>query len=312
MKKQNSLLQTKKQVVQLGPQDNPIDIRYDEVFKAVFTAESPESRTALSKLVSAMLGQEISTLRIVENEPAITDIKDRKIRFDINCRIKNGERINVEMCFNPSFYESNRLEYHVGRLFTSQQIRGEKGYQNLKKTYQIAILAKQSFFPDNEFYHCYEYYDKIRKIALNGKTQIITVELTKLDKIIEKPVIELSVQERWALYFEYLTDIKYRDIINEIIKFEEGIMMATKALMRITRSDREWAYRESKLKYELDRQSLIYETKREGIAEGRKDGIADGILQGRIDIARNMKSLNLPVDVIAKSTGLSLEEINNL
>ena len=229
MKKQNSSLQTKKQVVQLGPEDNPIDIRYD-------------------------------------------------------------------------------LEYHVGRLFTSQQIKGEKGYQNLKKTYQIAILAKQSFFPDNEFFHCYEYYDKIRNISLNGKTQIITVELTKLDKIIEKPVIELSVQERWALYFEYLTNIKYRDTINEIIKNEEGITMATKALMRITRSDREWAYRESKLKYELDRQSLIYETKREGIAEGRKEGIS----QGRIDIARNMKSLNLSVDVIAKSTGLSLEEINNL
>jgi predicted transposase YdaD len=33
---------------------------------------------------------------------------------------------------------------------------------------------------------------------------------------------------------------------------------------------------------------------------------------GRIDIARNMKSLNLSVDVIAKTTGLSLEEINNL
>ena len=81
-------------------------------------------------------------------------------------------------------------------------------------------------------------------------------------------------------------------------------MMATKALMRITRSDREWAYRESKLKYELDRQSLIYETKREGIA--------DGILQGRIDIARNMKTKGRPSAQIAEDTGLSLEEINNL
>jgi predicted transposase/invertase (TIGR01784 family) len=101
-----------------------------------------------------------------------------------------------------------------------------------------------------------------------------------------------------------LTNIKYRDTINEIIKHEEGITMATKALMRITRSDREWAYRESKLKYELDRQSLIYETKREGIAEGQKSKA--------LDIARNMKSLNLSADVIAKTTGLSLEEINSL
>jgi len=328
MKKQNSSLQTKKHVVQLGPQDNPIDIRYDEVFKAVFTSESAESRMALTKLVSAMLGQEVSMLRIVENEPAITNSKDRKIRLDINCRTENGERINVEMCFNPDFYEPDRLEYHIGRLFTSQQVRGKRGYKTLKKAYQIAILAKLQFFPDDEFFHCFEYYDKLRGVSLNGRTKIITVELTKLDKIIEKPVTELSVQERWALYFEYLTDTKYRDIINDIIKHEEGITMATKALMRITRSDREWAYRESKLKYELDRQTLIYETKRagiaegrkdgiaegrkEGIAEGRKDGIADGELRKTLDIARNMKALNLSADVIAKATGLSPEEIANL
>ena len=120
--------------------------------------------------------------------------------------------------------------------------------------------------------------------------------------------MELSVQERWALYFEYLTDIKYRDIINEIIKYEEGIMMATKALMRITRSDREWAYRESKLKYELDRQSLIYETKREGIAEGR----SQGELNKALEIAHNMKTKGRPLAQIAEDTGLSLEEINSL
>jgi predicted transposase/invertase (TIGR01784 family) len=130
--------------------------------------------------------------------------------------------------------------------------------------------------------------------------------------IIEKPVIELSVQERWALYFEYLTNIKYRNTINEIIKYEEGITMATKALMRITRSDREWAYRESKLKYELDRQSLIYETKREGVAEGRKEGISQGELNKALDIARNMKNKGRPLAQIEEDTGLSLEEINNL
>jgi len=162
-----------------------------------------------------MLEQEVSTLRIVENEPAIEDMEDRHIRFDINCRTKTGERINVEMSFNPASYEPDRLEYHAGRLFTSQGIKGKnKGYKNLKKTYQITILAKHRFFPDNEFFHCFKYHDEIKNISLGGKTRIITVELMKLDKIIKKPIMELNAQEKWALFFEYLTDAKYRDTMD--------------------------------------------------------------------------------------------------
>jgi len=210
MKKQNASLQAKKHFVQLGPNENLIDIRYDEVFKAVFTSESHESRTALSKLVSAMLGQEVSMLRIVENEPAITDVKNRKISFDINCRAENGERINVE----------------------------------------------------------------------------------------------LTIQEKWALFFEYLTNVKYRDKINEIINKEEGIIMATRALTRITRSDREWAYQESKLKYKLDRDTLIYETKRIAKAQGKRDKA--------LEIARNMIAKGRPLEQIAEDTGLSLKKISKL
>jgi hypothetical protein len=40
--------------VYLDDTDDPVDICYDNVFKAVFTRNTPESRTALSRLVSAI------------------------------------------------------------------------------------------------------------------------------------------------------------------------------------------------------------------------------------------------------------------
>jgi hypothetical protein len=40
--------------IQFENMDNLVDIRYDNVFKAVFTRNTPESQGALSKLVSVI------------------------------------------------------------------------------------------------------------------------------------------------------------------------------------------------------------------------------------------------------------------
>ena len=55
------------------------------------------------------------------------------------------------------------------------------------------------------------------------------------------------------------------------------------------------------------------EGKEEGKEEGRKEGIEEGIVKGvkkrNKEIALNLLAYNTPIDVIAKSTGLSIDEI---
>jgi predicted transposase/invertase (TIGR01784 family) len=50
----------------------------------------------------------------------------------------------------------------------------------------------------------------------------------------------------------------------------------------------------------------------EGLALGEKRGEARGIEQGKLSIAKNLKAQNIPVEVIATSTGLSPDEIKSL
>ena len=248
--------------------DDLIDIRYDNVFKAVFTKETPASRGALSNLISAFIDRKITVTRINSNEPPIDDLKDRQIRFDISCKSESGELINVEMSLNPKSFEPVRLEFYAGKLFTAQDIRGiDKNYNDLKEAYQIAILAKERFFPDQEFLHNFEYYDKSKEITLNGRTRIITLELSKLEKTVEKPIEEMSLQESWAVYFGYLTDREKRMKINDILKREEGIAMASEVLINVTKDEIERARLLSELKYELDTQSNLSWAKREGKQE---------------------------------------------
>jgi predicted transposase/invertase (TIGR01784 family) len=245
----------------------------DNVFKAVFTRDTPQSKTALSRLVSAFIGWEVSITNIKANEPAVDSLEERQIRFDINCVAENGELVNVEMSLNPDDFEPVRLEYHAGKLFTAQELRGvKKNFDDLQRAYQITILGKKRFFPDGDFFHSFEYYDPERQVALGGKSRIITLELSKLQKVAEKPAVEMSVKEQWAVYFRYLKDKKMRRKINEIIEIEEGIAMASEVLMTISKDMVERLELMSMEKHQLDIQSKIVTAERKGIKIGEQRG----------------------------------------
>ena len=271
--------------------DDLIDIRYDNVFKSVFTRDTPASRGALSKLVSALVGREVTVLTLKANEPPTDDIRGRQIRFDINCETEKGELINVEMSFNPDPFEPVRLEFHAGKLFTSQDIRGtDKDYDDLKQTYQIAILGKERFFPDEIILHTFEYYDRENEVSLNGKTRIITLELSKMDKVVEKPIGEMNAVEHWGIFFQYLTDMAQRKKINEIIEREEGIAMASEILMTISKDEVEKARLRSEYKYQLDLQSKMVYAERKGKQEG--------LLEGKQEILDLLKSGKSPEEIL--------------
>ena len=71
--------------VQFSDNDILPDIRYDNFFKAVFTKDTPQSKGALSGLLSALIRRKIAVKTITTNEPAINNAFDRCIRYDIAC-----------------------------------------------------------------------------------------------------------------------------------------------------------------------------------------------------------------------------------
>jgi len=281
--------------------DELIDIRYDNVFKAVFTRDTPASNIALSKLISALIGRDITVININANEPPIDNLRDRQIRFDIICKTENGELVNIEMSLSPKAFELVRLEFYAGKLFTGQEIRGiHKTYDDLKMAFQITILVKERFFPDEMFLHTFEYYDPIHGVPLNGRSRIITLELSKLNLIVEKPASNMSAPESWAVYFQYLTDKNKRRKINEILENEEGIAMASEVLISVSKDEIEWARQLSELKYELDTQSNLVHAERKGREEER------------LAVARNALAKGLSLELIHDITGLDIETINRI
>ena len=49
-----------------------------------------------------------------------------------------------------------------------------------------------------------------------------------------------------------------------------------------------------------------------GLEQGRAEGRSEGAAQKQREIAKNFKDSGVPLDLIAKNTGLSVEEIEGL
>ena len=57
---------------------------------------------------------------------------------------------------------------------------------------------------------------------------------------------------------------------------------------------------------------VINTAKREGRWEGREEGLAEGMEKGKIEMARNLKSLGVDVKTIMQASGLTEDQIEQL
>lgn len=301
--------------IQFADDDRIIDICRDNVFKAIFTKNTPQSRGALRNLLSAILERELEVVTITSNEPPVGDIRDRQIRYDIAVKMNDGEQANVEMTLNPQKYEQIRMEYYLARYFVNQDIRGtDKDFGDLKHTWQIS-LVNRDLFNDSSFIHEFEYYDKKRDTALNGRSHIIVLELSKAEQAVWKPVRAMDKKERWAVFFRCCARTDKRALVNELLENEEGIAMAGETLLTVSQDEREWLRLENEFRNELDQQTRMVEARKEGLAEGEQIGREDErnkAYQEKLESARKLKLRGLSSSEIADDIGLPLTEIENL
>lgn len=61
-----------------------------------------------------------------------------------------------------------------------------------------------------------------------------------------------------------------------------------------------------------DNYAVYKHAEEKGIIKGEAKGRAEGRVEEKKEIALNLLSYNTPIDIIAKSTGLSIEEIKKL
>ena len=286
----------------------------DRVFKLILT--DPKAKPGLIKLLSAIIDRNVVDVVLHPNELPLGNVEEKAERFDVNCKIDDGSQVNLEM-------QASRLQedaggqhknlkgksvYYLTDLHSSQPSKGLQRYDRLSRTYQITFCSYTVFANQPDYVNSFSLRHDTTGELLCDAIQIIFVELSKLKDLLERPVSEMSVLDKWSVFLQYAPDQKYREKVNEVIESEEVLQMAGSLLMSISQDERERAIFRSRRKFQTDLQSDLATAE----DRGKKIGISIGEKNRSIEIARNALQMNMAVEDIVKLTGLTSEEIQGL
>lgn len=275
-----------------GIQDVYINPYTDFGFKKLFGTDL--NKDLLISFLNALLsGKEyIEDISYLNTENIGTEELDRRAVFDVYCRNEKGERFLVEMQKGEQQFFKDRSIYYSTFPIREQSRRGDWNYE-LKAVYTICIL--NFTFKDGSPEVCQ--YVQLMNVktcrVFYDKLTFIYLEMPKFDKSED----ELDgMLDKWMFVLKNLSRLMSRPA-----SLQERIFTRLFEAAEIARFDRQTrlAYDES-LKNYRDWFSIQQTAE----LKGEKKGI--------FKVARNLKSLGTPIDVIRQSTGLSPEEIRKL
>ena len=284
-----------------------LDPKADLTFKKVFGEHKELLISFLNALLPLPDDKEIVTLEYLSSEmvPVNPDKKDTIV--DVRCKDRDGRQFIVEMQMYWTNAFKQRALLNTCKAFSLPADRGEK-YSELKPVYTLSLVNDIAFpeLPD-DFYHCYMMtHSKYKEYTIDD-IEMIFVELPKFksDTMLDKKMA--------VLWLRFLTEINEHTVeVDKELLMDDNVAKAVSLV-------EESAYNDAELRA-IDRywdsvsreRTALSEKYLLGEAKGRAEGLAEGMKEGIIKTAKNMKAEGLPTSLIAKMTGLSEEEINEL
>lgn len=266
-----------------------LDPRNDFIFKRIFGSESNKD------VLLAFLNRTF----IEAGEPPLTEIilmnpytdkdapRDKQSILDIKARTNEGTIINVEMQLFNKYDIEKRTLFYWGKQYFSQLKEGQK-YKELKKCVTINIL-NFSFLPNDRYHNVFHLREDHTHIPLIDDIEVHFMELSKLE---EHPIPVEGGLVNWLLFLRGVNKTNW-----EALTMNEPMLKKAMDTLEFLSQDTE-ARRlyEDRQKYLHDEASMI---------DGAKTEKAK-------DVAKNMLSKGMEIDLIAELTGLQEEEVRKL
>ena len=236
---------------------------------------------------------QIKQLTYAQNEHLGGNELDRKAIFDIYCESENGDKFIVEIQKAKQNYFKDRTVYYSTFPIQEQAKQGNWNFK-LSAIYTIGILdfVFDDHRQEDNVLHTIKLKDQDCQVFYDKLTYIY-IELPKFKKTEE----ELETHfDKWLYVLRYLSQLQDRPEALQERVFEKLFQAAEIAKF----SKEERTQYEKSIKYYRDIKNVV-DTSHE---EGREEE--------RIEVARRGVSEGYPIEMIAKMTGLSEEEVKKL
>lgn len=283
-------------------------IRFDWAMKRLLRQKA--NYVILEGLLSVLLGEKIRIRHILESAGNKETEDDKFNRVDLLAEDTRGQLMIVEIQNNRELDYFHRMLYGTSKVIT-EYIREGEDYEQVCKVYSVNIIYFDLGQGDDYIYHGRTHFVGLHthdELKLSASQRRLFMGTVAGDLFPEYYVLRVNDFDKIATtpLDEWISFLKTGEIPDDATA--DGLPEAREQLRRDKLSPEELAAYKRHLEAERYQRSVIRTGRIEGLEEGRKEGKKEGIIQ----TARNLKSLNLPPDIIARATGLTTEEIAEL
>lgn len=247
-------------------------------------------------LISSLIDEKITDIEIDLNKQVLGEsITDKTGILDLRAKINNTIECEIEM---QMLYSKNfipRLLYYWARLYSKQLKRGNN-YNELHKTICIAIINQNIPYLEKLKAHTKWQIREEKDITkiLTDNLEIHIIEIQKAIKEYNKDRKNKLLQ--WMMFLNEPGSME----VDRIMEKNEEIKEAKVTLRELSEEESKQQIAELREKYILDTKD-IFET-----------GIEKGISDEKINIAKKLLKINMPIKQISEITGLNEKEIKEL
>ena len=293
------------------PKKNPpipgkyIDPLVDFAFKKLFGNE-PNKDLLIAFLNEVFRGRKhIIDLVYNRNEHPGDLTHEGAAIFDLLCTGESGEQFIIEVQRGRQGNFKERALFYTARLISDQAPKGKRSEwaYNLTEVYLIALLEDftLAISPSGKYLHdiCLcnidngeIFYDKL------GYTYIELSKFVKTDAELETDL------DKWLYMLKNMSRMDKIPVYLRKPIFERLFSIAEYSNL----SKEEKTMYDSNLKYKWDNKNVLDYA----VSTAEAKGIEKGEHQRSLDIALELKKEGLTIEFIAKTTKLSIEEIENL
>ncbi len=258
--------------------------------------------------------EEIRNIKFLSNELIGLTRDSRSSLFDLLCEDEHGRSFIVEMQLGPYKDYVQRSKFYAFLRFNTLVKRGDFKFEGLTPIYCISFLAHR-IFPESE--HYYHHGTLKNQYGENLDDQITHIFL-EIDKF-NKTESELSTNLDKLLYM-----MKHQEILEKMkelpeVLSEDWIRQALEKFDTRKMSPEQQMFfhmmlakNGSILAMEDEKKRRIAEEKKQIRLEAEKEGIEQGMMEEKRNIAKKLLEKGLDINFVAESTGLSVQEIEEL
>ena len=295
--------------------------RYDITFKEIFMKE--ENKDLLIALIESILNIKIKEITYLNLEKNNGNIYVRRKHFDFHVKTEK-ENIHIEVNNYLQDFVRPRNMAFICNSYSKEVLKGKQYDENMEfiqinLTYNMINLYKEkNKFHDEEALRIYKVRDDKGKNFVNN----FTIYELNMDYYIN---LWYSKNEKMIDKYKYLImlDLKPEEL-NNLSKKDKVINKYMEEVKKVNEDPDFYEFVTAEQDNEFIENSLRAQFRKEGLEEGRVEGLklgkeegkeegrAEGRAEGIKETAKKLKENGVSIDIISKSTGLTIEEIEKL